>query len=319
MAYGLRVPGQGPLGTPENIRRVAQRAEALGYGWIAVSDHIVLPNDIHSRYPYSDTGEWPTGGVGGYLEQVCLLAYLAAQTTTARLLSAVMVLPHRSPVFTAKALATVDVLSGGRLTLGCGVGWMREEFEAIGAPPFAERGRVSDEYIAAFRELWASEDPTFDGRYAKFSDIAFLPKPVQRPHIPIWIGGESGPALRRAGRLGDGWMPIGNNPIRPLQTEAAYTAAVGEVRAHAEAAGRDPSALHLAYMTGWRTQREPERLADGTRRILTGDGADVAADIDRFRALGVRDFILTFMSPTIEEMLEHMEWFAEEVRPLAGD
>ena len=282
------------------------------------TDHIVIPRAFSSRYPYSESGEWPGGQAGSYLEPIALLGFLAGQTTTARLLVAVMVLPYRAPVFTAKTMATVDVLSGGRLTLGVGVGWLKEEFEAVGAPPFAERGRISDEYIRIFRELWANDSPAYDGDYASFSDVIFLPKPVQKPYPPIWIGGESGPALRRAGRLGDGWLPIGNNPKRPLQTAAQFRAAAAEVRQHAEEAGRDPADVDLIYMTGWRTTKEPEVLADGTRRILTGAPADIAEDIAWLRAEGVGDFILQFISPTREETLDHMVWFAEEVVPVAG-
>jgi alkanesulfonate monooxygenase SsuD/methylene tetrahydromethanopterin reductase-like flavin-dependent oxidoreductase (luciferase family) len=123
-----------------------------------------------------------------------------------------MVVPHRPPVLTAKILATIDVLSKGRLIVGCGVGWMREEFEAIGAPPYDKRGAVSDEYIRAFKELWTSDNPTFSGKYCSFANVAFAPKPLQKPHPPIWVGGESPVALRRAGRLADAWYPIGSNP-----------------------------------------------------------------------------------------------------------
>ncbi|MGH6952930.1 MAG: LLM class F420-dependent oxidoreductase [Alphaproteobacteria bacterium] len=318
MAYGFRVPGQGPLATAESILKVAEAGERLGYGYLAVTDHLVVPREFRSRYPYSETGEWPAGAMGRYMEQLSLLAFLAGRTGTARLLTSIMVLPHRPPVLAAKALATVDVLSGGRLTVGCGVGWLREEFAAIGAPPFEERGRASDEYIRAFRELWTNDRPSFNGRYARFSDVVFEPKPVQKPHPPIWVGGESGPAIRRAARLGDGWMPIGNNPARPLGTPDEYGQAVAELRRYGEESGRDPGAIHLAYMTGWRTQAQPERLADGSRRALTGAAADVAADIALFRAQGVRDFILHFLSPTLEETLEHVAWFAEDVMPIAG-
>ena len=149
------------------------------------------------------------------MEQLTTIAYLAGVTTSIKLLSSVMVLPHRSPVLTAKMLATIDVLSQGRLIVGCGVGWMEEEFEAIGAPPYAERGAVGNEYLRVFKELWTSDDPSFDGDYANFSNIAFAPKPVQQPHPPLWIGGESPPALRRAGQLGDAWYPICSNPSFP--------------------------------------------------------------------------------------------------------
>ena len=149
------------------------------------------------------------------MEQLTLLTFLAGVTSTAKLLTSVMVVPHRPPVLTAKVLATIDVLSKGRLIVGCGVGWMREEFEAIGAPAYDKRGAVSDEYIRAFKELWTSDNPTFAGTYCSFANVAFAPKPLQKPHPPIWVGGESPVALRRAGRLADAWYPIGSNPRVP--------------------------------------------------------------------------------------------------------
>jgi probable F420-dependent oxidoreductase len=170
-----------------------------------------------------------------------LLSFIAARTQKARLLTSVMVLPHRGPVLTAKMLASINVLSGGRLIVGCGVGWMQEEFEAIGAPPFDERGDVADEYIRVFRELWTSDNPTFDGRYASFSDIKLGPRPVQKPHSPIWIGGESPRALRRAARLGDGWYPIGTNSTYPVDTPERVSYALARLRHYAEEAGRDPA------------------------------------------------------------------------------
>src|SRR5690606_22397255 len=127
---------------------------------------------------------------GECFDQIATLAFVAGRTSRIRLLSSVMVLPHRQPMLAAKMLATADALSGGRLIVGCGVGWMKEEFEAIGAPPFAARGRVADEYLHAFKELWTKDAPRFEGEHVRFANIAFEPKPAQKPHPPIWIGGE---------------------------------------------------------------------------------------------------------------------------------
>ena len=212
MEYGFGVPNRGPLASPESIIELARRGVEMGFDIVIVSasDHIVVPNSISSRYPYSATGEFAVAASGHYLEQLAVLSFVANQTSSLRLLSSVMVLPLRSPVLTAKILATIDVLSKGRLIVGCGVGWMREEFEPIGAPPFDERGAVGDEYIRAFKELWTSDNPSFQGKYCSFSDITFLPKPVQKPHPPIWIGGESPPALRR----GPVWATPGFPSVR---------------------------------------------------------------------------------------------------------
>ena len=149
------------------------------------------------------------------------MAFVAGKTSRLRLVTSVTVVPHRPAVLQAKMLATIDVLSNGRLTFGIGAGWMKEEFQALGVPPFPERGAVTDEYLDAFRELWTKDDPRFEGRHVKFADILFEPKPVQKPHPPIWVGGESGPALRRTARIGDAWYPIGTNPQHRLELDEA--------------------------------------------------------------------------------------------------
>ena len=315
MEYGFGVPTRGPLATPDNLITLAQRGEEMEFSIISVSDHIVIPRSIDSRYPYSPTGEFT--GSGECLEQLTLLSFLASQTSTARLLTSVMVLPYRSPVFTAKMLASVDVLSQGRVTVGCGVGWMREEFEAIGAPPYDERGAASDEYILAFKELWTSDNPTFEGKYCSFSNISFLPKPVQKPHPPIWIGGESPPALRRAARLGDAWYPIGNNPRFPVETAEQLSESLTRLRRYAEDAGRDPSSIDVAYSAGWYNDREARTLPNGERRIFTGTPQQIADDTKVFEQLGVHHLIFNFQSATLEETLQRMERFATKVKPLA--
>src|SRR5271168_4006875 len=204
MLIGFNAPVAGPLAEPDALTRIAVEGEAMGFDYLAFSDHIVIPTDIQARYPYSETGEFPLGSRGGRHEQLTVIAFIAAKTSKLRLVTSVMVVPHRPAVLTAKILATIDVLSEGRLTLGVGAGWCREEFEAIGTDPFDERGAVTDEYLLACRELWTNEDPHFDGKYVKFSNVFFQPRPVQK-RVPIWVGGESGPALRRTAKLGDGW------------------------------------------------------------------------------------------------------------------
>jgi len=215
MEFGFGVPTRGPLATPEDITDIAAAGEAMGFSHVYVNDHVVVPRAVGSKYLYSDTGDWPGGRFGEAMELVVLLAFLASATSRLRLLSSVMVVPYRNPVVTAKMLATIDVLSGGRITVGCGAGWMSEEFEAVGTPPFTERGRVVDEYLDIFRAIWTENDPAFEGAYAEFSNIGVLPHPVQDPHPPIWIGGEGGAALRRVARRGDGWYPVGYNPRQP--------------------------------------------------------------------------------------------------------
>jgi probable F420-dependent oxidoreductase len=318
MEFGFGVPSRGPLASLENIVALAQKGEELGFDIITVSDHIVVPNEIDSIYPYNDTGEFTSSQSGEYMEQLTTIAYLAGVTTSIKLLSSVMVLPHRSPVLTAKMLATIDVLSQGRLIVGCGVGWMEEEFEAIGAPPYAERGAVGNEYLRVFKELWTSDDPSFDGEYASFSNIAFAPKPVQEPHPPLWIGGESPPALRRAGQLGDAWYPICSNPQFPVGTLEQFADYQARVRRHAERAGRDTDELDFAYSVNWFDDTQ-EQVVEGERRILTGSPTQVAADIDALEDLGVNHLMLNFQGSDLEETIELLARFTEGVRPLTAN
>lgn len=317
MEFGFTLPSSGPLATPESLATLARRGEEMGFDIIAVGDHVVMPRSISPNYPYSESGEFAGATPGECLEQLILLSFVAGQTSRARLLTSVMVLPHRSPVLVAKMLASLDVLSHGRLIVGCGVGWMREEFEVIGAPPYEERGSVSDEYIRAFQELWTSDNPTFEGKYCSFSDVTFLPKPVQSPHPPIWIGGESPPAMRRAGRLGDAWYPIGNNPRFPVSTPQQLSDCVSQVRRHAEEAGRDSRCIGFAYSAGWYDDQEAQTLPNGERRIFTGTPEQIADEIMTFERLGIRHLMFNFRRDTMDEMVERMERFTTTVKPLA--
>ncbi len=318
MEFGFSLPTGGPLATPENLIALAKRAEELGFDIISVSDHIVMPRQIESRYPYSETGKWPSSNrAHECLEQLTTITFLASQTSKTKLLTSVMVLPYRNPVPTAKVLASIDVLSNGRLVVGCGVGWMREEFEAVEAPPYEERGAVSDEYIEAFKELWTSEPPSFEGKYCRFSDISFLPKPVQKPHPPIWIGGESPPALRRAARLGDAWFPIGSNPQFPVGTKAQLAEYISRLGRYAEDAGRSPSEIDVAYSVSGYNPREAEFMTDGKRKPFTGTPQQIADDIKSFEELGVGYLLLGWRGDILEERLIAMELFADKIRPLA--
>ena len=307
---------RGPLATPENLAAICRHGEELGFSYVYVSDHIVIPRDIDSRYPYNESGEWGGGGTGEWLEQLTVLSYLAGQTSSLRLLTSVMVLPYRSPVYVANVLSTIDVLSGGRLTLGCGVGWMSEEFKALGAPPFEERGTVGSEYIRALKELWTSDAPEFAGKYCSFSNITFAPKPTQKPHPPIWVGGESDPALKRAALLGDGWYPIGNNARFPLRSPGQISRAVERLHQYAEAGNRDPAAIDLAFSASWYDERTKQTAPEGGRLSFTGNPEQIAEDITAFAEVGIRHLMLNLQTPTLQETQERMRYFANEVTPL---
>jgi probable F420-dependent oxidoreductase len=220
-----------------------------------------------------------------------------------------MVAPHRPAVLTAKMLATIDVMSGGRLIVGVGAGWLEEEFAAIGAPPFAERGAATDEYLMAFRELWTKDKPRFDGRFVKFADILFAPKPVQKPCPALWVGGESGPAMRRAARLGDGWYPIGVNPRHRLDTMARYRAAVERLRKLVRDAGRDPASVALAFRVHRHGPSAPAKADNGERLMFSGSNAEIIDDLRAMRELGVKAIDFNFADLTVDAMRQ----FHEEV------
>ncbi|HUJ97091.1 MAG TPA: TIGR03619 family F420-dependent LLM class oxidoreductase [Stellaceae bacterium] len=316
MLIGFDMPVRGALATPETIARLAIEGEAMGFGHATFSDHIVIPTDIQARYPYAETGEFPAQARGDWYEQLTTMAFVAARTTRLRLVTSVMVVPHRPAVLTAKILATIDLLSQGRLTVGCGAGWLAEEFAALGTPPFAERGAVTDEYLGAFRALWTMATPRFDGRYVRFADIVFAPKPKQQPHPPLWVGGESGPALRRAARLGDGWYPIGVNPRFPLDTLTRYRDAVQRLRALASEAGRDPSKITLAYRCARHGSAVEPRLVNGERRLFAGSAAEIAEDLRTLRDFGVTAVDFSLAGPTLEASLDRMKRFRDEVMAL---
>jgi probable F420-dependent oxidoreductase len=199
MRFGTVIPLYGPLARPDALRRLIGRAEALGYDAIWFADHVVIP--AYAARLYGET----------FFEPLTALAFAAGFTTRLRLGLDVMVVPYRPAVLAAKVLASLDVLSGGRVILGAGVGLLRGEFEALQVS-YAERGEITDEYLRAFRELWQAEQPHFEGKHVRFGALRFAPQPEQRPSIPIWVGGNSARARQRAAELGDGWHPYAPAP-----------------------------------------------------------------------------------------------------------
>ncbi|NKB60165.1 MAG: TIGR03619 family F420-dependent LLM class oxidoreductase [Alphaproteobacteria bacterium] len=319
MQFGVSAPFRGPLAKPDTLRRIAEKAEEWGYGYLTVSDHIVIPKTVEAKYPYSETGRFTWLDVGGSdcMEQFTLMAWLAAATNRIRLLSSVIVIPHRNPLFMAKSIATMDVLSGGRIAVGVGAGWMREEFEALGLPPFEARGQVTNEYIDAMKAAWTEAAPRYDGEFVKFDNIQTDPRPVQDPHPPIWIGGESMPALRRVVSHGDGWYPFGSNPKFRMDTVDAYSARRDKLFGLADAAGRDPATITLAYNCAFHNEAEQARQ-DGSRLSFTGSPEQRAEDIRTFADAGVSMMILNLTANAESEMLDRMEAFSRDVMPLVS-
>jgi probable F420-dependent oxidoreductase len=313
MQIGFSAPTAGPLASLGNLVPLCTGAEELGYHYATFSDHVVIPTAIGSTYPYSASGEFTTAGTGERNEQLIELAFVAARTSKLRLVTSVMVVPHRPAVLAAKQLATIDVLSGGRVTLGIGAGWMKEEFEALGLPAFAERGKVTDEYVMAFRELWTKERPRFAGDYVNFDNITFAPKPLQKPSIPIWVGGESGPALRRTAKLGDAWYPIGNNPAFPLDSLKRFAASVERLRKLTKEAGRDPKSVSLTMRFPRYGEDLPAKAGDGERRLFSGKADVIAQDIKALATLGVDAIDMSFGGATVAEILAEMKRFKSEV------
>ena len=316
MKYGFTVPGRGPLATPDMLLTIARHGEELGFDSIQTGDHILVPKNIDSTYPYTDTGEFPGLSSGSSLEQLTLLAFLAGQTSNIRLVTSVLIVPHRNPLVAAKTLATLDVLSKGRLVVGIGVGWMKEEFEALGLPPFEERGAVTDEYLRIFKELWTNDNPSFNGKYCSFSGINFLPKPVQKPHPPLWVGGESMAAVRRAAQLCDGWYPIGSNPKFRMDTPELLNEKLQRLRTEMNKFDREPGAVNLIYRTH-DYDLSSGRPSETDRNFFTGSADQIASDIRRYEEIGVSYMVMDFgrNSQSLEDVLGNMEDMANEVWP----
>jgi len=316
--FGISLPGRGPLAKPDQVLSIAAKADALGYASIFVTDHVVLPASMaRSVYPYSASGQLPGGAAQDYLEPLAMLGCLARTTKRARLGTSVLVVPYRHPLVTAKILATVDQLSGGRLILGAGVGWLREEFEALGAPPFEERGAVTDEYLRFMRATWTTDPVSFSGRYVSVHGVHALPKPAQPAGIPVWIGGHTDAAVRRAATLGDGWHPIALRPPGLLFPEE-YATRARQIQAWAKDAGRDPHAITLTVRVPMEVRSKRVAPPAGDRPFFQGTADQVVADIRAYAAAGVTHFVFDHTHQDLRALLENLDRFAHEVRPQLG-
>jgi probable F420-dependent oxidoreductase len=211
MEIGVFVPLSTFNANAAFLRALGPAVEERGFESIWVAEHVVLFDDYASKYPYSPTGKFPGGGDTGLLEPLTALTYLAAVTDRIRLGTGICLIPQRNPVYTAKQVADLDVLSGGRVDFGVGIGWLKEEFDALNVP-FGNRGKRADEYLQILRSLWTDETSSFDGDLYQLPPCRLYPKPVQSPHPPVHVGGESDAAMRRAARYGQGWFTFNRLP-----------------------------------------------------------------------------------------------------------
>lgn len=265
--------------SPERLAGAACAADDLGFDCLWVPDHLVFAPVVESRYPYSADGSSPVGPATPFMDPLTTLAYAAAVTKRVRLGTAIYILPIRNPVVTAKVAATLDVLSGGRLILGLGVGWMEEEFRIAGEE-FATRGARTDECVAVMKALWTAEEATFKGRFYEFEAARLEPKPVQKPHLPLVFGGETDIALRRAATSGDGWIGM-------RHTAETVTPQVKKLRRFREEAGRSAEPFEITVLGGPTIDPVTAReLGDaGVDRINVypwQKGSSAAEDLKRF-------------------------------------
>jgi probable F420-dependent oxidoreductase len=261
MKVGILAANTGPFASPDGAAALAECAEVAGFDSLWTAEHVLWPDGYTSEYPYAETGKMPGEADTLLPDPFVWLAWVGARSHTIKLATGIAIVPHRHPAFMAKEVASLDYLSGGRVLLGIGVGWLEEEFRALGVP-FASRGRMTDEYIAVMRALWAGDSVEVDGEFVTFSGMSSNPKPVAGS-VPIIVGGHSRRAAIRAGSLGDGFAPLGGD----------IPALTALMRSTAEGLGRDPSALEVTATHDGLKRGEPtEALADlrawGVDRVL---------------------------------------------------
>lgn len=311
IGFDPRVPGQAV--DASTMLSLVTEGERMGYDYVTFSDHLLAPKNIEASYPYKADGKWLPIAADARHDLLTTIAYFAAKTTTLRFVTSVMVVPYRLPLLTAKILTTIDVLSDGRLTVGVGTGWMKEEFEALNSPDFRLRGKVTDEYLEVMTTLWTDSEPSFEGEYARFGDISFEPKPTQKPYPPLWVGGLSQPALRRTARFGDAWYPVPTDQKHPMDSLPRLKAGIARMRSTVAAEGRDPDEITVAMRIHEFGESLPDKASDGARRLFSGRPEDVAEDLAAIEAFGVTSADFRFGAETLELALEGMMQFQSDV------
>jgi probable F420-dependent oxidoreductase len=285
MKFGIAFANTGPYAGPDGATTLARAAEEAGFESLWTVEHVVVPTGYQSTYPYSPDGKMPGGGAFDIPDPLIWLTWVAACTTTLKLATGILILPQRNPVVLAKEVATLDVLSGGRMLLGVGIGWLEEEFDVLGVP-FADRGPRTEEYVEAMRALWSQDEPTFSGATVSFTGAVMRPRPVAGS-VPVVVGGHSPAAARRAGRVGDGFFP-GKGDLPAL---------LEEVRKSAAEAGRDPDAIEITW--------------SGASVLGGGDGA--VDEVGRLAELGVCRLVVPPLTYNPAGIGEALARFGDEV------
>lgn len=307
MDFGVFLPVSGRACSREGLREAARDAERMGFATVWAADRIIIPWEIESAYVYSWSGSFIVPPDKPFLEPLTALAFLAGCTEKVKLGVSVLVMPYRDPVYWAKVASTTDWLSQGRFVLGVGIGWMQEEFDALGRSRlFPKRAQVADEQLQVVRNLFSQEHCSFHGEQYAYDDIAFYPKAYdERAPIPLWCGGESRGAQRRAGQYGDAWFPYFPR-IAPAELCERYA----NVRRQAEMVGRDPDAVKLhCCLSVEITDKPVEQETD----LLRGTPEQVAERLAKFQEIGAEHVALQFLVGRYPERLAQMQRFSEEV------
>ena len=315
MRFGVAIGNLGAFGDPAGVDaciEVAQAADQLGFDSVWTNDHIVVPSNIESRYPYNESGIFPASPAVQCYEPLVMMSALAAATEHVQIGCSVLVIPYRHPAVVAKMLAAADRIAAGRIVLGAGVGWMREEFDALNLPPehFEHRGSVTNEYLRAMKEIWTNSGPSsFHGEYVEFENVGAYPKPAQQGGIPIVIGGNGINAWRRASRWGDGYHAA----FQPLDS-LAYE--IEGLRETCRRDRRDPDELEISMLSGIRLTDQP--WPEDERPLLCGNPDEIAADLLALGKVGLEHLVAT---PTVradtqlQRVLSGIELMAAEILP----
>ena len=309
MEFGVVTGNFGTFGADPGVAgclAIADAAERLGYDSVWVHDHVVMPSNVTSRYLYNDTGDSPFRVDQHIYDPLAVMAAIGARTSRVRIGTSVLIVPYRNPLVLAKSLATIDQISRGRVILGIGVGWMAEEFVALGIGElWSERGRVTDEFIAVCMDLWTQTGPSsFHGRWVSYDAVGANPRPVQQPHIPIWVGGKTKPALRRVARYGTGYHTVASTPSQIRDEVAA-------VAVEMERAGRDPAELVVSMLAAFVVAGSRDHLVD-----LIGEYRDAGLHhLVGIPSLRPRDPRPRAPLERLHDAIEDLEQFAAEVLP----